>query len=122
MYYVIILFSLFTGVLIYIFVPAGTIRNYGPDFFWAFAFVWSINIISKTSTPISSILTVTIAGLLYELGQKFEVFQGTFDLIDIIIYALGACTGQLIQPNRRWRGLKKNFELKTQSDGIEYQG
>ena len=31
----------------------------------------------------------------------FRDFQGTFDLIDIITYALGACTGQLIQPNRR---------------------
>lgn len=76
--------------------PLGELKNYGPDLLWAFAFALAINGLSKTSFTIKPILTVTVVGVFYELGQKNGIWNGTYDPLDIIIYVIGAIIGQII--------------------------
>ncbi len=96
MRYTLILLSLIAGVVIYMISPLGKLKNYGPDFLWAFAFALAINGLSKTSFTIKPILTVTIVGVFYELGQKYGLWSGTYDPLDITVYVFGAIIGQMI--------------------------
>ncbi|MCR6720224.1 MAG: hypothetical protein NVV59_07945 [Chitinophagaceae bacterium] len=84
---------LVAGTLIYSFedLPLfqGFIRNYIPDFLWAFSWgscmLWLWNGCVPTGWWIAVVASFTI----FELGQMKGVIQGHGDFRDIIIYGIG---------------------------------
>lgn len=67
------------------------LRYYLPDFLWAFSFSSAL---TAVTIPLSNkhlffnSLVVFIVGAAYEALQYFEIVGGTFDLFDILMYAV----------------------------------
>ncbi len=76
------------------------IRNYVPDICWVLSFYFlSISIMSNITKNdlLFNSLYVLIISLLYEFLQYFKIINGTFDLLDIIIYVLSIGLASLIE-------------------------
>lgn len=115
------IFSLITGLLIYLFLRKDTylhgyfsadlcnyvyvnvkrnfwtdfIRYYLPDFLWAFAFGAALTAVSYSHNRIVIILFSAVSfliGVLFEFVQYFGIVNGTFDYFDILMYAVAALT------------------------------
>lgn len=87
------------GYIIYLFPEffPKSLRNYAPDLFWAISLTIALTIVrSFNSNQIVIIISCVLLGLSYEMGQYFNLFSGTFDFYDIIIYAIGSILGILI--------------------------
>lgn len=75
-----------------------------PDFLWVFSFtslmliIWDKRI---TKENISYIVFPIGVGLFSEIGQLFGIISGTFDLMDILFYALGGLISSLIVINSK---------------------
>jgi len=88
--------ALFLGVIIYLFPVNGVLRNILPDFLWAVSFSVSLNLFASKFSPLLHVLTITLLGSVYEIGQKLSFWHGTYDVLDILAYITGAIFGQLI--------------------------
>lgn len=86
---IICVLPLIIGVIVYklsIFFPS-IIRNYLPDFCWAFSLFFSLHLIRPYNGNLLVILVISsILSSTYEIGQKLNYFDGTFDIFDLIIY------------------------------------
>lgn len=86
---VLIILALIIGTSIYIFddyLRIRIIRNYLPDFCWAFAFSLTISLFS---TNLIEILFIPIiCGIFLELCQYNNLILGTGDILDVLIEAL----------------------------------
>ena len=84
------------------------IRNYLPDILWMISF-YSISVIfSKEITKnyiIFTALYVNIIGILFELLQLTGIVGGTFDIFDIVAYAISSIIAILIE-KYYWRDKK----------------
>lgn len=78
------------------------LKYYFVDFLWGISLVSALNAVSyshsKKSTVINSLVSFGV-GLLFELLQLLDVISGTFDVIDISMYAVTALTGAVININ-----------------------
>ncbi len=87
------------------------VRNYIPDTCWTLSFFFlSINFtksLTKNSIIVNSIY-VFIISILYESLQLFSIIKGTFDLIDILIYALSIILSCFIELILRRKENEKN--------------
>ena len=76
------------------------IRNYLPDSCWTFSFYFaSINFaynISNKYIILNSIYIFSVA-LLFELMQYYDIVEGTFDILDLIIYIISITVACLIE-------------------------
>ena len=96
-----IFIPLFIGALIYILnIKYAPIRNYLPDFLWAFSFYSSIRIFNSTIQNSYIILICTLFSLFYEIGQSCHLFKGTFDYLDLFFYMLGILSSFIILKNK----------------------
>lgn len=101
---------LFTGIIIYFLFQINylsksnifltIIRNFFPDICWTLSFYFmSISIIksiSKNDLIFSSLFVMSI-GLIYEMLQFFRIVSGTFDIIDVVVYAFSIMFACLIE-------------------------
>lgn len=90
---------LLLGSLIYIFPHqfSLTVRNYFPDFFWAFSLIvaqYYFNSFNRNRWII--FIASSILCWLFELCQYGHIIKGTFDFIDIIVYHFAFLTAFLI--------------------------
>ena len=88
------------------------LRNYLPDFLWAFSFffltiIFSFNISEKKYLFISGIYVVFI-GIIFEILQYFNIAKGTFDFFDIVIYLIAILIACFIETKLRRRESEKN--------------
>lgn len=69
------------------------IKYYFPDFLWAFSLFCGLNAIfnSHEKTRTNAII-VLFLGIGWEIGQHFEIFTGTGDLLDILTYSAAVIT------------------------------
>ena len=78
------------------------LKYYFTDFLWGMSLTFALNAVAyshkKKSIIIKSIITFFV-GLLFELAQLFGVINGTFDIADIIMYALAAIITAVININ-----------------------
>lgn len=75
-----------------------TIYN-SPAFFWSFSFTCFLGIIWNFHIDIRSISMFLIPmclGIVTEILQKTDIINGTFDIIDIILYIAGGLLGLFI--------------------------
>ncbi|MBR2240264.1 MAG: hypothetical protein IJ890_02615 [Clostridia bacterium] len=112
------IFALLLGVLIYYLYQKqiliknnlffSFIRNYLPDILWAISFYSISAIFLKEITKnyiIYTAIYIIIISIIFELLQFTGVVRGTFDIFDIIIYAISAIIASLIE-NKYWRDKK----------------
>ena len=127
-FWVIGVFSLILGLLIYLLFRENTIittqtsyimdlrliRNmfswaesdflkfYFVDFLWALSLSCGLHIIFKPKTKVSLICSVVVItlGTTFELLQFFNVINGTGDILDVICYILAALTVNVINFKR----------------------
>ena len=106
------LFSLLIGIFFYIvgrteFLSIlGTVVNdflltasfYVPDALWAYALYFALSLFQNSF--IATILTIG-AGILWEVLQKTNLVNGTFDFFDIILYLIATLVAVII--NKLWR-------------------
>jgi hypothetical protein len=91
---------LFLGILVYALEESAPIsaivRNFLPDYLWAFALISAFSIIWNNKVPYYwwAILALSFAG--WEYGQDIGLLSGTGDPIDLIAYGLGWLTSSLI--------------------------
>lgn len=98
------------GVVIYLFFNNGLlsknnlictiIRNYLSDGFWAISFYFIAINFFKNITKNYIILTtiyVFIFGIIFEIMQFAKIANGTFDLIDILVYFIAVLIACLIE-------------------------
>ena len=76
------------------------IRNFLPDLCWVLSFffisiIFMSNIV-KHSIIINSIYVFSIS-MLYECLQYFNIVNGTFDILDILIYVISILIACLIE-------------------------
>ena len=88
------------------------LRNYLPDFLWAFSFffltiIFSFNISEKKYLFISGIYVASI-GIIFEILQYFNIAKGTFDFFDIVIYLIAILIACFIETKLRRRESEKN--------------
>lgn len=93
---IVILFCLIFGYLHYLYPTLfpKTIKNYIPDLLWSISLILSL-IVSNSfnGNKLICVLMSLSLSYLYEIGQLFDVFSGTFDFFDLIIYSLGILIG-----------------------------
>ena len=79
------------------------LKYYFIDFLWGLSLVSALNAVSllnnKKSILINSIFTI-FSGLLFELLQLSGIVNGTFDFIDILMYAVAASIVAVININK----------------------
>ena len=103
-----VIFLITLGSLIYLWVPKGILRFYLPDFIWAVAFSISLNLISTDKTfVIKHFIVSSSVGVIYELGQKYDLWYGTYDILDILAYLIGAIIGQILYAKKTMK-VKEN--------------
>ncbi|MBR7132939.1 MAG: hypothetical protein IKD04_05350 [Clostridia bacterium] len=124
-FYIIQIFSLLTGLLIYVLFRENTyiskiilsqipltevkalfsclecdfVKYYLPDFLWALSLGCGIYIILKpqgTRQALLCSLITFLSGLCYELLQLYGIISGTGDVIDISLYFSAALTVNII--------------------------
>lgn len=102
--------TLILGILIYYLFHQGIIlensgfsmfiRNYIPDFLWMISFYFfSINYskgITKKYILLTSFYTFAF-GLIFELLQLINIVKGTFDIFDIITYAISILIASIVE-------------------------
>lgn len=70
------------------------IIGYIPDILWTFSFISVMLFIwrkkSFTVEKLFWVITPLIIAFLYEIGQKLDIVNGTFDKFDFLAYFLGA--------------------------------
>lgn len=79
------------------------IRNWGPDFLWAFALGNSILLIWRNSPRINSTIFLLLCFLfscVFEYLQYSKVLAGTYDSLDILTYLIGFVLSFLIIRNK----------------------
>jgi len=80
------------------------IRNFLPDMCWTLSFYFaSINIskrLIKKSILINAIYVFSI-GVLFEFMQYFNWVNGTFDIIDILVYFISILVACIIEKHLR---------------------
>lgn len=87
---IICVLPLIIGWVIYIFpfFPS-IIRNYLPDFCWATSLFFSLYFVQAYNGKLIVIFIVaSLLSVSYEIGQWLNYFDGTFDVLDILIYHL----------------------------------
>ena len=92
-----IILALLIGTSIYIFddyIHVRLIRNYLPDFCWAFAFSLTISLFS--TNLIEVIFIPIICGIFLEICQYNNLILGTGDFYDVLIEILACLTTILI--------------------------
>lgn len=91
------------------------VRNFLPDFFWAFSLGFFLLWVWQGSVPWFWWLASASAGCLFELCQGYGWMAGTGDVLDVILYVLGLLCA-------RWVGLlingffilyKQDYDEKT---------
>jgi len=73
--------------------------NYLPDCLWAFSFTSLLFCIWQNESLRIKITLLNIpflTGCIFELGQKYHLINGTFDLKDILTYIVGIALSRLI--------------------------
>lgn len=89
-----------------------------PDLLWVFSFtslmliIWDKKIITEN---ILYIIFPVLVGILSEVGQLLGIINGTFDIIDILFYAIGFLLSILIFINSK---SNKNENEKTSTSPI----
>lgn len=76
------------------------IRNYVPDILWTLSFYSIISVFSKEITKnyiLFTTLYINIIAIFFELLQFTGIVRGTFDIFDIIIYAISCFIAILIE-------------------------
>lgn len=69
------------------------LKYYLPDFLWAFSFSSALTAVTmplRNKRLFFISLVVFTVGAAYETLQYFEIVDGTFDLFDILMYAVAA--------------------------------
>ena len=70
------------------------IKNFLPDFLWAFSFTCAFFVITRNRKHV--ILIVALCGILWESLQFTGIISGTGDIIDVIMYLTAVYTAVLI--------------------------
>lgn len=121
LYFAISMVSLLAGVFIY-YISAENpssltltfLRNYGSDFCWLFAFVFSlypfINGVFRKSVFITANLCL-ICGIAFEALQRVGLINGTGDFWDIVSYLLATLSSCLLIKiiNKKEKNYEKNY-------------
>lgn len=83
------------------------IKYYFPDYLWAFSLICGLNAIFNSSKKIhTNALVVLLLGFLWETGQIFDIFSGTGDIIDILMYLAAVVTVVSVEKTYQ-KGVKK---------------
>lgn len=98
-----ILLNIFLPVLVGIIIYAliGTesllqvIKNYLPDWLWAYSYTAAILIVWDRKPKLCWILIVIGSVILFEVSQYFHFIAGTGDFLDIIVYFVAMATSYL---------------------------
>lgn len=87
------------------------IRGYVPDFCWMFSFVIIFSCTAKNLFKTYYIpFSVTVCiffSIAFEFMQKSGIIDGTFDIFDILVYAVAAISAALILKNIDKRSKKQ---------------
>lgn len=84
--YFIITTCLLAGLLIYAAGVRGPVRNHVPDLAWAYALCQTVRLLQENRfQPVFAVILLLMP-VLTELGQS-GIFPGTFDPLDLLIYA-----------------------------------
>ena len=73
------------------------LRNYLPDFLWAYSLTWALKLFNWSGLNNLQIFYFSfITSVAYEIAQKLDIFDGTFDPMDIIVYCFGILLAYLL--------------------------
>jgi len=75
------------------------LKNYFIDYLWGFSFSFTlypaISVLSRKPKH-TVIFVVTLSGFIYEIMQYFSIFNGTGDIIDVLLYFLASITSVIV--------------------------
>lgn len=95
-----VLTPLLLGILLYVLAETvsmqGFVRNYLPDFLWAFSLISAFSIIWNNKIPYYWWFVLALAFAGWDYGQYKGFVQGTGDPMDLIAYALGWLASPII--------------------------
>jgi len=85
-----VLLPIFFGSLIYFIAftvnIAPSIKNYLPDALWAYSLVSAILIVWSRRIEVFWIVNIFVFAISFEIVQYFNLFPGTGDVIDLLVY------------------------------------
>lgn len=84
-----------------------------PDGLWIFSYISLILLLWKNEIHTYNFFWVYIIffiAIISEIGQYFNLIPGTFDVVDLIFYALGAIIPLIIYNNNIFTKKEKQYE------------
>jgi len=104
-----VLLPIFFGSLIYFIAfavdIAPSVKNYLPDALWAYSLVSAILIVWSRKIEVFWITCIFVLAAFFETVQYFNLFPGTGDVIDLLVYFSSFAIGILMN-----NFFRKNFQ------------